>query len=69
MEFKSTPEEREEAICYCLEAIADDFNEMVILIGHSPLILKEANIALRNLTAQLVHLAPFFLFFLLGFDP
>jgi len=59
MEFKSTPEEQEDAIRYHLKAVADNFNEMVILIGCSPLILEEANIALRGLTDQLVRLAPF----------
>jgi len=59
MEFESTPEEREEAIRCRLEAVADDFNEMVLLIGRSPLILEEANIALRGLTDQLVRLVPF----------
>jgi len=59
MEFESTPEEREEALRYRLEAVADDFNEMVVLIGRSPLILEEANIALCGLTDQLVRLVPF----------
>jgi len=59
MEFESTPEEWKEAIRYRIEAVADDFNEMVILIGRSPLILEEANIALCGLTDQLVCLAPF----------
>jgi len=59
MEFESTLEEQEEAIHYCLEAVADDFNEMVVLIGHSPLILEEANIALCVLTDQLVRLVLF----------
>jgi len=59
MEFESTPQEREEAIRYRLEAVADDFNEMVALIGHPPLVLEEANGALHILTDQLVRLVLF----------
>jgi len=66
MDFESTPAEREEAIRYRLEAVADDFNEMVALIGHPPLVLEEANGALHILTDQLVRLCPFSL---LGFNP
>ena len=56
MEFSSTPEERDEAIRDCLDVISDDYNEMVELIARSPLVLEEANVALRSLTAQLVRL-------------
>ena len=56
MEFSSTPEERDEAIRDCLNSISDDYNEMVELIAHSLLVLEEANVALRGLTAQLVRL-------------
>ena len=55
MEFSSTPEERDEAIRDCLDVISDDYNEMVELIARSPLVLEEANVALRGLTAQLVR--------------
>ena len=55
MEFSSTPEEREEALHDCLEVILADYNEMVELVARSPLLLEEANIALRGLTAQLVR--------------
>ena len=55
MEFSSTPEEREEAISNCLDVISADYDDMVKLVARSPLILEEADIALRSLTAQLVR--------------
>ena len=55
MEFSSTPEERGEAIRNCLDTISADYNKMVKLIARAPLILKEADIALHSLTAQLVR--------------
>ena len=60
MEFSSTKEEREDANREHLEAISDDYKEMVALIAHSPLLLEDANVALRGLTAQLV--SPVFVF-------
>jgi hypothetical protein len=55
MEFSSTPEEREEAISNCLDVISADYDDMVKLVARSPLILEEADIDLRSLTAQLVR--------------
>jgi len=60
MEFSSTKEEREDAIRECLEVILADYEEMVDLIARSPLLLEDANVALRGLTAQLV--SPVFVF-------
>jgi len=60
MEFSSTKEEREDANRERLEAISDDYKEMVALIARSLLLLEDANVSLRGLTAQLV--SPVFVF-------
>ena len=65
MEFSSTKEEREDANRERLEVISDDYKEMVALIARSPLLLEDANVSLRGLTAQLVILFLFVKFLIL----